>query len=94
MLDGDGICGASPVTGTIRTEGEDDVPLETIKKTRPLDDKVPRINNGSWPRTRFNTVEAALCCWNRVTSPAVVLNDCQLMIAPGVFVTVNVLPED
>jgi hypothetical protein len=42
--------------------------------------------------TRFKTLEAALCCAKLVISFALMEKFCQLIIVPGVFVTVSVLP--
>ena len=68
------------------------MPEGLIRKTRPLELSWPRISEGFWPTTRFSTPLAA-CCWmKRVISSFWIENCCQLMIAPGVFVTVSVLP--
>ncbi len=44
------------------------------------------------PVTRLSTADAAFCCAKRVISPEPIEKLCQLMIAPGVLVTVSALP--
>ena len=68
------------------------MPLGLIRNTRPLDCKAPRMREGSLPVTRLSTALAAFCCTKRVSSPRLMPKLCQLMMAPGVLVTVSVAP--
>ncbi len=67
-------------------------PFGLTRNTLPLLVSDPRSADGSRPVTRFSTTLAALFCWKRVVSPAPIENDPQLMMAPGVLVTVSCLP--
>jgi hypothetical protein len=77
---------------SIRAPAPKTMPFGLMSATRPLDCSVPRICEGSTPVTRLSTLESALCCTKRVVSPAPMEKDCQLMMAPGVLVTVRVDP--
>ena len=68
------------------------MPLGLIRNTRPLDCRLPRMTDGSTPVTRLSTWLVAFCCTKRVSSPRLMLNCCQLMMVPGVLVTVRVAP--
>ena len=81
----------NPATSTC-APAPNTMPLGLTKNTRPLDCRLPKMTDGSTPVTRFSTWLLALCCTKRVSSPRLMLNCCQLMMAPGVLVTVKVLP--
>jgi len=68
------------------------MPFGLMMNTRPLDCRLPRIWLGLPPVTRLSTVLAALCWTKRVNSPVLIEKLFQLMIAPGLLVTVRVLP--
>jgi hypothetical protein len=68
------------------------MPFGLIRKTRPLELSVPRIAEASPLTTRLSTALAAFCWMNFVVSPAPIEKPCQLMMLPGVFVTVRTLP--
>ena len=68
------------------------IPLGLIKNTRPFDCSCPRMRDGSLPVTRLSTALAAFCCTKRVSSPRLMPKLCQLMMVPGVLVTVSVAP--
>ena len=53
---------------------------------------MPRIWEGSPPVTRLRTWLWALCCTKRVVSFVLMEKPFQLMMVPGVLVTVSVLP--
>src|SRR5215217_4436601 len=69
------------------------IPFGLIRNTRPFEPSRPRMLEASWPTTRLSTALAADGCTKRVTSPRPIENAFQLMIVPGVFVTVSALPE-
>ena len=81
----------SPPT-SIREPPPNTMPLGLSKNTRPFDCKEPRMADGSPPTTRLSTALAVVCWMNRVTSFWPMPKLCQLMTAPGVLVTVSVLP--
>src|SRR5207244_9912176 len=70
------------------------MPLGLIRNTRPLELKVPRMSEGSPPVTRLSTALCVFCWMNLVISSRPMENAPQLMTAPGVLVTVRVLPEE
>ena len=90
-LDKRSVDATSPPTSTW-APAPNTMPLGLMRKTRPLDCNCPRIAEGSAPTTRLSTWLDALCCTKRVSSPRSILNCCQLMMAPGEFVTVRDLP--
>ncbi len=67
-------------------------PLGLIRNTRPFESSWPRSADCPGPVTRLSTALAAPLWMKRVTSSGRIENACQLMIAPGVLVTVSVLP--
>ena len=67
-------------------------PLGLMRKTCPLDCRLPRIWLGLPPSTRLSTWLELLGWTKRVVSSAPMLNCCQLMTAPLLLVTVRVLP--
>ncbi len=68
------------------------MPFGLIRKTRPLDCSVPRIEDGFCVVTRLRTAEEPDCWTNLVISPAPIEKLCQLMIALGELVTWSRLP--
>ena len=57
------------------------IPLGFSRNSLPLADRVPRILEGSEPRTRLSATEPLLGCKNRTASPCPMLKLCQLIAA-------------
>src|SRR3972149_3469071 len=74
---------------SMRAEGPKTTPFGFTSQTRPLDCSTPRIDEASGPRTRLRTPLWADCWMNRVASLAPMEKPRQLMIVPGVLVTVR-----
>src|ERR1039458_5638286 len=81
----------SPATSTVAPAPKT-MPPGLMRNTRPLDCSVPRILEGLLLMTRLSTEDEALCWTKRVISFAPIEKPCQLMMVPGVLVTLRVLP--
>src|SRR3990172_9093628 len=78
----------SPCT-SILAEGPNRMPFGFTSHTRPLDCSAPRIAEASAPVTRFRTLLVGPCWMKRAASLAPIENPRQLMMVPGVLVTVS-----
>jgi hypothetical protein len=61
--------------------GANNIPLGLTRKTLPLADKVPKMADGSAPRTRFSATELLLGCWKVTASAGPIPKLCQLITA-------------
>ena len=92
VSDSPSVDAVSPLT-SMRASRPNMMPFGLSRNTWPFDCSAPRTWLGSCPVMRFSTTLLALSWTNRVTSPALTVNDCQLMIVFGVLVIVNTLPS-
>jgi len=66
------------------------IPFGLTRKTLPLELSCPRMRDGSCPTMRLRMALLAPCWINRVISPWLMPNCCQLTMAPGVLVILRV----
>ena len=68
------------------------MPFGFIKKTFPLAVRLPRIVDGSAPKTRLSATALLLGCTNRTVSPGPMLKLCQLITVLAVVWVTKVVP--